>query len=58
MKSLYVRKALFEAFGTNCKGYIKKDGSKVFRWKNVGKEKAVVDVCLKPDRVDFEIYVK
>lgn len=58
MKSLYVRKALFDAFGTNCKGYVKKDGSKVFRWKNVGKERAVVDVSLKSDRVDFEIYVK
>ncbi len=58
MKSLYVRKALYDAFGKNCKAYKSKSGTIIYRWTSVGKEKAVVDLVIGSDSLDFTICLK
>lgn len=57
LKSLYVRKAMFDAFGKNCKTYKTTSGNKLYRWTGVGKEKATVDAIVRSNRVDFSIYL-
>lgn len=57
MKSLYVRKALYEAFGRNCKAYRTASGKKLYRWTGVGKEKARVDLMINSDSLDFTVYI-
>ncbi|MGN0695440.1 MAG: hypothetical protein ACI4J5_01600 [Oscillospiraceae bacterium] len=57
LKSLYVRKALFEAFGKNCKAYKKSSGLVYYRWTGVGKEKANVDLVINSSSLDFTIYI-
>ena len=57
LKSLYVRKALFEAFGKNCKAYKKSSGQVYYRWTGVGKEKANVDLIINSSSLDFTVYI-
>lgn len=55
-KASYVKRALFNAFGKNCRVLYTESEEKIYRWTGVGAEKADVDMMEKNNSLIFEIY--
>lgn len=52
----YVKKAMFDAFGKNCKTLNTSSGNKIYRWLEVGKEKVSVDILVRDSGLLVEVY--